>query len=81
MVAVILFGIFYLFVVVFQCSPVTFFWAQYEGVKGRFVNPHLIASSNYAHSAPIASAGCKWIKKKAFFVCYATGLPELEVLL
>lgn len=56
MVAVILFSIFYFFVVVFQCSPVQFFWTQYEGVKGKCVNPRIITGSTYAHSALSASA-------------------------
>jgi hypothetical protein len=72
MIAVILFSIFYFFVVVFQCSPVQFFWTQYEGVKGKCVNPHIITGSTYAHSALSASADCKSIRANGFLVCHAT---------
>jgi hypothetical protein len=71
MVAVILFSIFYFFVVVFQCFPVQFFWTQYEGVKGKCVNPRIIIGSTYAHSALSASADCKSIRANGFLVCHA----------
>jgi hypothetical protein len=71
-VAVILFSIFYFFVVVFQCAPVTFFWTQYEGVKGKCVNPRIITGSTYAHSALSAFADCKSITANAFIVSHAT---------
>jgi hypothetical protein len=48
---VILFSIYYFFLVVFQCQPVTYFWTQYLGVVGKCVNPKMITGSTYAHSA------------------------------
>ena len=45
------FSIFYFFLIIFQCHPVAYFWAQYSGLKGSCVNPSVIADSTYAHSA------------------------------
>lgn len=50
------FAIFYFFLVIFQCSPVTYFWTQYLGVAGKCVNSKVITASTYAHSAISALA-------------------------
>lgn len=56
---VILFSIFYFFLVLFQCSPVRFFWAQYEGVQGSCIDPAAVPDASIAHSA--VSFTADWI--------------------
>jgi hypothetical protein len=55
---VTVFSIFYFFLIVFQCSPVTYFWTQYLGVVGKCVPAKVITNSTYAHSA--VSAWADW---------------------
>ncbi|EHK99995.1 hypothetical protein M7I_4078 [Glarea lozoyensis 74030] len=47
----VVFTVFYFFLVVFQCSPVPYFWTQYLGEKGTCVPANWITDSTYAHSA------------------------------
>jgi hypothetical protein len=56
---VITFSTFYFFLVLFQCSPVTFFWGQYEGMKGSCINPAAVPDASIAHSA--VSFTADWI--------------------
>ncbi|KAH8768053.1 hypothetical protein BGZ57DRAFT_766264, partial [Hyaloscypha finlandica] len=55
---VTVFSIFYFFLIIFQCSPVTYFWTQYLGVVGKCVPAKVITNSTYAHSA--ISAWADW---------------------
>jgi hypothetical protein len=52
------FSLFYFFLVVFQCSPITYFWTQYVGAAGKCVPAKVITDSTYAHSA--ISAWADW---------------------
>ncbi|KAH8683351.1 hypothetical protein BGZ60DRAFT_217876 [Tricladium varicosporioides] len=45
------FSIFYFFLIVFQCTPPTYFWTQYTGGKGTCLESHVIPDATYAHSA------------------------------
>lgn len=56
MATVSVFSVFYFFLILFQCHPVSYFWAQYSGEKGSCVNPVVIADSTYAHSAVSVAA-------------------------
>ncbi|KAL3427053.1 hypothetical protein PVAG01_00562 [Phlyctema vagabunda] len=51
-----IFSVVYFFIIVFQCSPVVYFWTQYSGGIGSCVNPSVVADSTYAHSAVSAVA-------------------------
>ena len=48
---IITFAIFYLFLIIFQCSPYSYFWAQYAGEKGNCLNPTIVPNATLAHSA------------------------------
>ncbi|KAE9374487.1 hypothetical protein N431DRAFT_372091 [Stipitochalara longipes BDJ] len=52
------FSVYYFFLVVFQCSPITYFWTQYLGAAGKCVPAKVITNSTYAHSA--ISAWADW---------------------
>jgi hypothetical protein len=56
---VIAFSLFYFFLVIFQCRPVSFFWGQYEGEKGSCINPAAVPDASIAHSA--VSFTADWI--------------------
>lgn len=47
---VIAYSIFYCFLVIFQCSPVSFFWGQYEGMAGSCIGPAIIPNASIVHS-------------------------------
>lgn len=40
----------FLFVVIFQCSPVEYYWTQWIFAKGTCLNANVIADTAYAHS-------------------------------
>lgn len=44
------YSIFYFFLVIFQCSPVSFFWGQYESMDGACINPAIIPDASVTHS-------------------------------
>ncbi|PBP22598.1 integral membrane protein [Diplocarpon rosae] len=46
----------YFFFLVFQCSPVDYFWLQFSMKTGSCVSPELVGSMTYAHSAVNALA-------------------------
>lgn len=56
---VLAFSTFYFFLVLFQCSPVSFFWGQYEGMKGTCINPAAVPDASIAHS--VVSFTADWI--------------------
>jgi hypothetical protein len=56
---VISFSTFYFFLVLFQCSPVSFFWSQYKGVNGSCINPAAVPDASIAHS--VVSFTADWI--------------------
>ena len=58
MSAVVLFSTFYVFLIIFQCYPVDYFWTRYAGAVGKCLNPNVIADATYAHSA--ISAWTDW---------------------
>lgn len=45
------FSIIYFFVIVFQCTPVIYFWTMYSGGSGTCLASTIIADFTYAHSA------------------------------
>lgn len=54
-----MYSLFYLFLVIFQCHPVSFFWGQYAGEKGACINPAAVPDASIAHSA--VSFTADWI--------------------
>ncbi|PMD39939.1 hypothetical protein L207DRAFT_428221, partial [Hyaloscypha variabilis F] len=56
---IIIFSVFYFFLVLFQCHPVTFFWRQYEGLEGSCINPAVVPNASIAHS--VVSFTADWI--------------------
>ncbi|CZR50852.1 related to integral membrane protein [Phialocephala subalpina] len=56
---VILFSIFYFFLVLFQCTPYSYFWEQYLGKKGSCINPAAVPDASIAHS--VVSFTADWI--------------------
>jgi hypothetical protein len=59
MTMIISFSVFYFFLVLFQCSPVSFFWDQYEGKKGGCIDPAVVPDSSIVHS--VVSFTADWI--------------------
>ena len=49
----------FLFVVIFQCHPVEYYWTQWIFAKGSCVSANVIADAAYAHSA--VSFASDWI--------------------
>jgi len=47
---VVVFTTFYFFLVLFQCSPVNFFWDQYKGAKGSCININAVPIASIVHS-------------------------------
>jgi len=45
------FSTFYLFLVIFQCHPLSFFWGQYAGMKGSCIDAAAVPDASIAHSA------------------------------
>ena len=46
------YSIYYFFIVIFQCRPVSFFWNRFDGHhEGKCVSSSMVAGSTYAHSA------------------------------
>ncbi|KAE8447375.1 hypothetical protein EG329_010789 [Mollisiaceae sp. DMI_Dod_QoI] len=45
------YSVFYFFLVIFQCSPVAYFWTQYLGASGHCIHASAITGTSYAHSA------------------------------
>jgi hypothetical protein len=43
--------LYFLLLFVFQCRPITYFWAQYSGMKGSCINAKIIMTSTYIYSA------------------------------
>jgi hypothetical protein len=44
-------SLYFFFLFVFQCWPVSFFWEQYTGLQGSCINPDIITVSTYVYSA------------------------------
>jgi hypothetical protein len=53
---VAVFSIFYFFLLVFQCSPISFFWTQFQGVPGTCLPVAVTTNATYVHSAVSALA-------------------------
>ncbi|CAG8960357.1 hypothetical protein HYFRA_00012431 [Hymenoscyphus fraxineus] len=45
-----IFSIFFFFLVIFQCDPISYFWGQYAGMKGTCTGSKLIPSASIAQS-------------------------------
>jgi len=58
---VLAFSTFYLFLVTFQCAPVSFFWnqARFGAVKGTCINDRIVPNASIAHS--VVSFLADWI--------------------
>ena len=48
---IIAFSTFYFFLVLFQCTPYSYFWEQYAGKNGSCINPAAVPDASIAHSA------------------------------
>jgi hypothetical protein len=55
---VAVFSTFYFFLIVFQCTPVVYFWTQYTGDTGTCVGVNVIPDASYAHAG--VSAWADW---------------------
>lgn len=55
----VLFGIVYLFCIVFQCRPISYMWSRYNGGHGKCLLLDFIVWGSYCHS--IMSAIVDWI--------------------
>lgn len=53
------FSIFYFFLALFQCKPVSFFWRQYAGLEGSCINQAVVPNAAIAHS--VVSFTADWI--------------------
>jgi hypothetical protein len=53
------FSTFYLFLLIFQCYPINFFWGQHTGGEGWCINPAAVPGASIAHSA--VSFTADWI--------------------
>jgi len=53
--ATIVFGVFYFFFILFQCSPISYFWNPTTS-GGSCITPSAIVAATYAHSAVSAAA-------------------------
>lgn len=56
---VVVFSTFYFFLVLFQCTPYSYFWGQYAGQKGSCIDPAAVPDASIAHSA--VSFTADWI--------------------
>lgn len=45
------YSIYFFFLFIFQCWPVSYFWNQYRGATGYCINPTTVVVSFYAYSA------------------------------
>ncbi|OBT97393.2 hypothetical protein VE01_04363 [Pseudogymnoascus verrucosus] len=59
MAMVMAFSTFYLFLLIFRCSPVNFFWDQYKGESGSCLSAAIISDATIAHS--VVSFTADWI--------------------
>jgi hypothetical protein len=44
-------SIYFFFLFLFQCSPVSYFWTQYQGQHGHCINPAIISRTAYFYSS------------------------------
>lgn len=57
LISIISFAFF--FVMVFQCSPPSYFWKQVLGAEGKCIDPNIVPDATIAHS--VISAVSDWI--------------------
>jgi hypothetical protein len=55
---VVVFSLAYLFIIIFQCSPSSYFWTQYTGGTGECLDGRVIQYASYVHS--VLSAIADW---------------------
>jgi hypothetical protein len=54
------FSIFYFFLVIFQCHPVSYYWTRFESnPEGTCIDPVVFPAASYAHS--VVSAAADWV--------------------
>lgn len=68
MTAVMVFSTMYFFFLLFQCSPISFIWRQYENGKGSCLGPTTISNVTYAHAAMSAVTDWSFGILPVFFV-------------
>jgi len=59
MAVVVVFSTIYFFIVLFQCSPVDYFWNVYRGAHGTCINPTIVPNASIAHS--VVSFSADWV--------------------
>lgn len=45
------YSVFFFFLFIFQCTPVSFFWEQFTGGNGHCINTQIIVGTFYGYSA------------------------------
>jgi hypothetical protein len=68
MVTVMVYSTMYFFFLLFQCSPVSFIWTQYENGDGTCLGTNTIANVAYAHAAMSAVTDWSFGILPVFFV-------------
>ena len=68
MAAVMVFSTMYFFFLLFQCSPISFIWTQYEDGSGSCLGSGVIANVTYAHAAMSAVTDWSFGILPVFFV-------------
>lgn len=68
MASVLVFSTMYFFFLLFQCSPISLMWSQYEDGKGSCLGPNIIANVAYAHAAMSAVTDWSFGILPVFFV-------------
>lgn len=57
---IICFSIFYFFLVIFQCHPVSYYWTRFEpDLEGTCLDPMVFTAASYTHS--VVSASADWV--------------------
>lgn len=51
LITIQVYSVFFLLLFTFQCWPISHFWDQFRGGKGRCINPAITVSSFYGYSA------------------------------
>ena len=65
---VLVFSTMYFFFLLFQCTPISFLWSQYEDGRGTCLGKNTIASVAYAHAALSAITDWSFGILPVFFV-------------
>ena len=79
MVSVMVFSTMYFFFLLFQCSPISFLWTQYEDGTGTCLGSHVIANVAYAHAAVSAVTDWSFGILPVFFVWKMKMTPRTKL--